>query len=136
VTSADREPPSEVDPFDLPEWLGEDEVTWSSEAGVRGEHVVPGCLVGTTGERLACDLFAVDEAYPAPVVDEATRTRVHQAWRHGQVLVVQRGGRLTLALPGRTFATDLVLDALTRLAKAVGAEPTRWSVHLRLADRD
>ena len=34
-----------------------------------------------------CDLLAVDEAYPEPVVDDATRLRVHQAWRHGQVVI-------------------------------------------------
>ena len=75
--------PDEVDPFDLPEWLGTAEVTWTSASGLRSGHLVTGTLYD--GERAhpehPCDLLAVDEAYPAPVVDDDTRTRAHQAWR-------------------------------------------------------
>jgi len=123
-----------LDPFDLPDWLGDGEVTWSSEASLRSGHRVAGHLSGPAGQDLACDLFAVDEAYPAPVVDADTRTRAHQAWRHGQVLLLRPDDRLTLALPGRSFTPDLALDALTRLARAVGAEPRCYSVRLRLGD--
>src|SRR3954470_12895264 len=76
----------ELDPFDLPDWVGEGTVVWSAAQGLSG-HLVAGSLSGS-GETLACDLLAVDQAYPAPVVDEATRTRVHQSWRHGQVLLL------------------------------------------------
>ena len=125
----------QLDPFDLPEWLGEEEVTWSSESSLRTGHRVAGQLVGTMGEQFPCDLLAVDEAYPAPTVDEDTRTRAHQAWRHGQILLVRGDDRLTLALPGTSFSADRVLDALARLARSVGAPPARWAVRLRL-DQD
>jgi hypothetical protein len=127
---------SAVDPFDLPEWLGEGEVTWAAEAGVRRGHHVPGSLRGGGSERLACDLLAVDEAHPAPVADDTTRTATHLAWRHGQIHLVQAGDRLTLAVPGTSFTADGVLDAIGRLAKAVGARPDAYSVQLRVsADR-
>lgn len=123
----------QVDPFDLPEWLGEGEVTWAAETGVRRGHRVTGDLTGERGERLACDLLAVDHAHPAPVADDTTRTDTHLAWRHGQVLLVESEGRLTLAVPGSGFTADLVLDAVGRLAKAVGAPPDHYLVRLRIA---
>ncbi len=49
---------------------------------------------------MACDLLAVDQAYPEPVADDDIRTRAHLAWRHGQVLLIEYEGRLTLAVPG------------------------------------
>ena len=121
----------DVDPFDLPDWLGVEHVTWESESGLRSGHVVAGrILAGDHGH--ACDLLAVDEAYPAPVVDDDVRVRAHLSWRHGQVLVVERDGRLTLAVPGREFDAELVLDALARLAKAVGASPDHFAARLRI----
>ena len=48
---------SEVDAFDLPEWLGECEVTWQAGSSVRGSHHVAGDLVGGS-EPMACDLLA------------------------------------------------------------------------------
>ncbi len=100
--------PDEVDPFDLPEWLGTDEVTWTSASG------------------------------PAPVVDDDTRTRAHQAWRHGQVLCVTHPpgpeGRLSLAVPGRDLTAGRALDALARLSKAVGASADDWSVVFRIGE--
>ncbi len=123
---------TELDPFDLPDWLGEGEVTWSSERGLRSGHQVAGCLTGTTQERLPCDLLAVDEAYPVPVADDATRSAAHLAWRHGQIRLVSYDGRLTLLVPGTRFTADLVLDALGRLAKAVGAPPEHYAAHLRI----
>ena len=126
------EPVVELDPFDLPEWLGEEEVTWTSERGLRTGHLVAGVLAGTPQHQTPCDLLAVDEAFPAPVVDDAVRTRAHQVWQHGQVLVVRRARRPTLAIPGSSFTAERTLDALARLARAVGAEPERFSVRLRL----
>jgi hypothetical protein len=123
---------TELDPFDLPDWVGEGAVSWSTDRGLGG-HVVSGCLTGPGGETLPCDLLAVDQAYPAPVLDEATRTRVHQAWRHGQVLLLARDGRATVAVPGTSWSADLVLEVFTRVARAVGADPARWSVRLGLS---
>jgi hypothetical protein len=122
----------ELDPFDLPDWVGEGPVDWAADRGLSG-HLVIGHLTGASGEQQACDLLAVDEAYPTPAVDEATRTRVHQSWRHGQVLLLSRDGRATVAVPGTSFAADGVLEAFTRVARAVGADPGRWSVRLNLS---
>ena len=125
--------PTEVDPFDLPEWLGEAEVTWSADAGLHAGHLVPGRLTGTSGEDdVPCDLLAVDEAYPEPVTDTALRSRAHQSWQHGQILLTSYDDRLTLLVPGTRFDADRVLDALERLAKAVGAPPANYAAHLRL----
>jgi hypothetical protein len=124
--------PEEVDPFDLPDWLGTGEVTWSAESGLHGGHRVTGSLVGAAGDRLSCDLFAVDEAYPEPVADDRTRLATHQAWRHGQIHLASYDDRVTLLVPGTGFTADLVLDALARLAKAVGARPECYAARLRI----
>ena len=125
------DPLTDVDPFDLPEWLGEGDVTWEAGSGLRSGHHVAGVLHAGEHEQ-PCDLLAVDEAYPAPVAPDELRARAHRAWRHGQVLTVERDGRLTLAVPTRTFDAELVLDALARLAKAVGATPEHYAARLRI----
>ena len=127
---------TDVDPFDLPDWLGEGQVTWVSDAGVRDGHLVTGALTGTGHDDVACDLLAVDEAHPVPVARDDVRTRAHLAWRHGQILLVEHEGRLTLVVPGTSFTADRVLDALGRLAKAVGARPGHYTARLGIdADR-
>ncbi len=123
---------ADLDPFDLPDWLGEGPVAWTTDQGLDG-HLVAGHLSGAQEQLLVCDLLAVDQAYPAPVLDEATRTRVHQSWRHGQVLLLSCEGRATVAAPGTDWTSDQVLVALTRVARAVGADPSRWSVRLGLS---
>jgi hypothetical protein len=122
----------ELDAFDLPEWVGDGPVAWATDDGLDG-HLVRGHLSGTTDQQLPCDLLAVDQAYPSPVLDEGLRTRVHQSWRHGQVLLLTRDGRATVATPGTAFTADRVLEAFTRVARAVGADPGRWSVRLGLS---
>jgi hypothetical protein len=127
----------EVDPFDLPSWLGEGEVVWSPEGSIRGGHHVAGTLAVAGGgdqDGLPCDLLAVDEAYPKPVASDELRHQAHQAWRHGQVHLVTYDGRLTLVVPGTEFTADRVLQALARLARAVGAEPARYAALLRLGE--
>lgn len=132
---------SDIDPFDLPEWLGAQDVVWRADVGLRTGHEVRGRLTGDGVEDLPCDLLAVDEAYPQPVVDDASRLRVHQAWRHGQVVIgsleagpaAGPGTRLVLAVPGTRFDPDLVLDALGRLARAVGGHADRYAALLRLS---
>jgi hypothetical protein len=124
---------TDIDPFDLPEWLGTHDVVWSSDTGLGAGHLVRGRLTGPGAEDLVCDLLAVDEAYPEPVVDDATRLRVHQAWRHGQVVIGRHDTRMVLAVPGARFDPDLVLDALGRLARAVGARAERYAALLRLS---
>ncbi|MBD3946237.1 hypothetical protein [Nocardioides ganghwensis] len=124
----------DVDPFDLPEWLGTHDVVWRADAGLSTGHLVRGRLTADPDADLTieCDLLAVDDAYPAPVVDDETRLRVHQAWRHGQVVVGELDSRLVLAVPGTRFGPELVLDALGRLARAVGARAERYAALLRL----
>jgi hypothetical protein len=125
---------TDTDPFDLPDWLGTHDVVWRADAGLSTGHLVRGHLTAGPdgGLTIPCDLLAVDEAYPAPVVDDETRLRVHQAWRHGQVVVGEVDARLVLAVPGTRFGPDLVLDALGRLARAVGARTDRYAALLRL----
>lgn len=127
-----------IDAFDLPEWLGEGDVVWVADGGVRASHLVPGRLTCGTTSGISdvpdqpCDLLAVDEAYPAPVADDATRLRAHQAWQHGQVLLISYDGRLALAVPGNRFTADGALDALDRLARAVGAQPESYWASLNV----
>jgi hypothetical protein len=66
------------------------------------------------------------------VLDDGWRRQVHQAWTHGQVLLVEYDERLTLAVPGTGFTADLALEAIGRLAKAVGAKPGKFLAALRL----
>jgi hypothetical protein len=132
VTAGGPRLPSDVDPFDLPDWLGGAAVTWRADKGIRVGHLVSGTLTADGQRGLPCDLLAVDEAYPRPVTDDATRARSHQSWRHGQVLLVEYDDRLTLAVPGCEFTADGVLDALGRLARAVGASPDDYAALLSL----
>ena len=120
-----------VDPFDLPDWLGTGEVTWTAHGSIHAGHHVDGRLVAGP-DSVDCDLLAVDQAYPEPVVSEECRRDAHQAWTYGQVLLVEYGGRLTVAVPGTGFTADDVLTCLGRLAKAVGADPSRFLAALRL----
>jgi hypothetical protein len=126
----------DLDPFELPDWLGDSDVTWTPDSGLRTGHHVRGALTPGDPDRsepaVPCDLLAVDEAYPAPVADDAGRLRAHQAWRHGQILLVELDGRITRAVPGTVFTADGVIDALSRLAKAVGARPERYAAYLRI----
>ena len=120
-----------VDPFDLPDWLGTNEVTWTARTSVRGGPLVEGEL-SADGGTLGCDLLGADQAFPVPVLDDHWRRQTHQAWTHGQVLLVDYDGRLTLAVPGTEFTADRVLEAVGRLAKAVGVKPGRFMAALRL----
>ena len=50
----------------------------------------------------------------------------------GQVLLVEYDDRLTLAVPGTDFTADRALEAIGRLAKAVGVKPGKFLAALRL----
>jgi hypothetical protein len=132
--SPPHEPPSydESDPFDLPAWLGESEVTWEAERGLATGHRVAGVLTAPGREPQPCDLLAVDDAYPEPAAANAVRVRSHQAWRHGEVLVAEDGPRVLLVVPGSRIDTETAVEAIGRLAKAVGARPGSYSVRLRI----
>lgn len=121
----------ELDPFDLPDWLGTGQVTWRATSSLTGGHVITGELSGAGGS-LPCDLVAADLAFPAPVLEEHWRGAVHRLWTYDEVLLVRRDGRLALAVPGTDFTADRALEALRRLAKAVGAGPDNFVAALRL----
>lgn len=121
-----------LDPFDLPDWLGDQDVVWTSVSGLRSGPTVTGELSTANGQSLACDLLAVDAAYPASVASEEVRHAAHQAWQYGEVHLVDAAGRPTLAVPGTGFDADRVLDAVGRLARAVGASARRYAVQLRI----
>ena len=107
-------------------------MTWTSTGSVHAGHLVAGDLSGA-GSTLPCDLLGVDQAYPEPVLTEEWRIRSHRSWTHGQVLLLTREGRATVAAPGTAWQPDLVLEALTRLARSVGSDPTSWTAHLALS---
>lgn len=129
-----------VDPFELPEWLGEEPVTWRAETSMGAAHLVAGELTpdrtGPGEERSAlrqvCDLLACDLAYPLPVLNESWRHDAHQAWTLREVLLVERAGRLTLVVPGTAVTAEPALEAVRRLARAMGAQPSCYTVALRL----
>lgn len=123
----------DADPFDLPSWVGESEVVWTAESGERCGHHITGHLGSAgTDAKIACDLLAIDQAYPRQVASSDWRRRAHLAWHNGEVLLIEYAGRPTLACPGHEFTADLVLTALGRLAKAVGGRPERFTAALRL----
>lgn len=129
-------PVHEVDAFELPEWLGTSDVIWAADHGVQSGHLIPGRLSGTGHDDVVCDLLAVDQAFPRPVIDADSRLRAHLAWHHGQVLLGDFEGRLTIAAPGSSWGPDAILEALARLAKAVGARPERYAVLMRLGSHE
>ena len=119
-----------VDPFDLPEWLGTGEVVWTAASALAERHLVEGELRGEHG-AIDCDLLAVDQAWPRPVVAEEWRYCAHGEWIRGEVLLLRVGGRLTLVAPGTSVDAGRALDMLGRLARAVGVSPARFLVALR-----
>ena len=60
-----------VDPFDLPDWVGVEQVTWRASSSLGRSHLVTGALQADEGEpgaALGCDVLACDPAYPLPVL--------------------------------------------------------------------
>ena len=137
--------PAEADPFDLPSWLADGAVVWSAERTSRGVPRAVGSLrplsaAGAPLEEasetvLACDLLAVDVAHPRALVSEQWRARAHADWSRGEVLLLDGGhsdrDRLVLACPAYAFDADLVLEALGRLARAVGVRQDTFRALLR-----
>ena len=123
---------SVADPFDLPEWVGAEQLRWST-GETESAAVIDGTLTGESGESLRLDFLCVDVAYPAAVVDERQRHDAHQAWHFGQVLLLERdSGPLAMAVPTTHWDADTVCEALRRFAKAIGVPPSQISVLLRL----
>lgn len=118
-----------ADPFDLPDWIGAAECTWTTTESV-GRARVNGTLVGT--DKLALSVIAADVAYPAAAVGERLRHDVHQAWEHGQVLLLTDGEQHTLAVPGTVLDVDTLYEVIRRFARSVGAQPASFTVALQL----
>lgn len=121
-----------VDAFDLPEWLGTEEVTWTAVTSLGAAPRVTGSLHGPSGDDLACDVMACDLAYPRPVLEEKWRSAAHHAWQLGETQLLEHDGRLTLVVPGTYVGVEEALEAVRRLAKAVGATSDRFTVAIRL----
>jgi hypothetical protein len=126
-----------VDAFELPDWLGTSDISWTASSSVRGAQRIEGVLTsggssGSVPEPVPCDLMAVDVAFPQPILPESWRRQAHQAWEYGQVLLLTYDSRLTLAVPGTAYSADGVLESIGRLAKALGVAPGRFVVCLRL----
>ena len=129
-------PVAEVDPFELPDWLAEEEVIWQAtdeprdreQSGTMHGRLTP--LRG--GEEMHLDLLAVDVAWPKPVCENEGRHLAHEVWHYGQVVLLDRDGRTTLGVPCTQFSSDLVCEAVRRFSKAVGADPAQFLVQLRL----
>ena len=113
-----------LDAFYLPDWLGEGEVIWTSDDSTRSGSSVAGCLAGPGDQQHPCDLLAVDLAYPAPVVDDKTSTAAHQAWMHGQVLLLDRDGRAVEIPRGpKENLADRVWDLVVERLGSVSKTP-------------
>jgi hypothetical protein len=119
------------DPFDLPEWVGAEQLRWSTDE-TKSTALIAGTLTGESGESLSLDLLCADVAYPAAIVDERRRHDTHQAWHFGQVLLLERNGRLAMAVPATRWDADMICEALRRFAKAIGAPSSQISLVLRL----
>lgn len=119
----------EVDPFDLPEWLGEGEVTWLSQDEDPGHR--RGLIMGSADERLQLDVVAADRAYPQAFLPDIWRTHVHRAWEHNQVLLLEIDSRLMMLIPGTRVSADDVLGAMSRFARSIGAFPASFVVSIR-----
>jgi hypothetical protein len=120
-----------ADPFDLPEWLGEHDLTWTADSSIGGPSA-SGALRGRDGSCLPLAVLGADEAFPVPTVAEAVRTQVHQAWRYGQVALLAAGSSYAVAVPAITVDVGLVCEALRRFAKAIGIDPDRIRVLVKL----
>lgn len=122
---------SVADPFDLPDWLGSEELRWTTkETG--SASFIEGQLTGDGDHVLRLDMLCADVAFPATVVSEQQRHDVHQAWHFGQVLLLVHDGRHAVAVPTTRWDADTGCEALRRFAKAIGVPPSQLSVVLRL----
>ncbi len=107
-------------------------MTWSAESTLTDGPVVRGVLRGADSHSQQLDLVAVDAAYPVPVCSDEDRRGAHQAWQFGQVQLIDVDGRVGAAVPGSAFDANLACEAVSRVAKAVGASAARFTVLIAL----
>ena len=116
-----------VDPFELPEWLGTEPVTWTAQTGVRGAHWIAGCLGAGDG---AAAVRPDGRRRRVPASRCWTTSGAGRPTRRGSTARCcwsQYDGRLTLAVPGTAYSADGALETLGRLAKAVGVPAGRFT---------
>ena len=121
-----------VDAFDLPEWLGTEEVVWSTGGALADSALVAGRVTSSRGDEQQLDLLAVDAAFPSVVCPEPERRSAHQAWTYGAVVLVELDDRLAAAVPGTRLDPNLACEVIRRVAKSVGAAPSRFTVSIGL----
>jgi hypothetical protein len=121
-----------ADAFDLPDWLGTENVVWHAESSLLTTAHVTGQLTAGADRTHQLDLLAVDAAYPRPVCPEPERAAAHQAWHYGEVILLDIDMRLAAAVPGTRFDANIMCETLRRVAKAVGAPPTNFTVAVSL----
>ena len=119
------------DAFDLPDWLGTDHVTWRLDGTLSDMPLVEGWLSSDQRSH-PLDLLAVDAAYPRTVCTSEQRHDAHQAWHFGEVMLLERDGRVAAAVPAVRFDPNLAVDAIRRVAKALGAPRGNFTVMLTL----
>jgi hypothetical protein len=117
-----------VDAFELPDWLGTEQVTWRAGSSLSSGSHLRGELVAAADQRQELDLLAVDVAYPQVTCSEEFRRAVHQAWQFGEVTIADVQGRTTAAVPGVGFDANDACEVIRRFAKAVGAPAENFAV--------
>lgn len=120
------------DAFDLPDWLGTEQVVWQATSSLLDSPHVPGLLDGGSNLRQQLDLLAVDAAYPQAACPERERTAAHRAWHYGEVVLVEVDSRLAAAVPCTRFDAELMCETLRRVAKSVGAPASNFTVAVTL----
>jgi len=131
MTMAEHTDWQRSEPFDLPDWLGEEDLVWSLDGSLSAAQVC-GTLRGAGEHRLGLDIVCADVAYPAPVVPEPVRRQCHLTWHHGQIQTIRNGQRHGLAVPVSSLDADTVCEALRRFARAIAVDSERVRVLISL----
>ena len=63
---------------------------------------------------------------------DAERHDAQQAWQFGEIILLRVDERVAAAVPARRFDANLACEAMRRVAKAVGADRSRFWVSLSL----
>lgn len=120
------------DAFDLPEWVGTEPVTWRSLQALGSSHHIAGEIRSESGSAHPFDLLAVDVAYPCVVCSDAERHDAQQAWEFGEVILLGIDDRVAAAVPARRIDANVACETMRRVARAVGADLSRFWVSLSL----
>ena len=120
-----------ADPFELPDWVGQEDLTWSLDGPLSAAQV-RGTVHGAEEHQIGLDIVCADVAYPAPVVPELMRRECHLSWHHGQVLVLANAVSHALGVPVSALDADTACEALRRFAAAIAVDLERVRVLIRL----